>query len=231
MKRFYKKVSTSERAEGFVVLLDGRPVKTPGRDDLLIPNQALAEALADEWREQGEEVELAAMQLNGLANRAVDGLAKDPAAEIEIIAAFGASDLICYRADGPEALVERQSQAWDPYIDWLEGWLDVRLAVTRGVIHVNQDEDALARLRACVAALNPFVLVALHVQVTLTGSLVIPLGLMEGFRTVDQAWREAVTDDKWSEGKWGVDAEAEARLKNNCRLFLSADRFIKLASS
>jgi chaperone required for assembly of F1-ATPase len=175
MKRFWKQV-TLDADRG--VLLDGRPVRTPGRSPLLLETDALAQAVAEEWRAVGDTLDPRAMPLTGLANAAVDRIAPDPARFAADLARYGESDLLCYRADSPEPLVERQAAAWDPPLDWAQRRFDVGFERVTGIIHRAQPPATLRRLGEAVAALPPFTLAGLSPVVTLTGSLVLALMLV-----------------------------------------------------
>ncbi len=205
MKRFWKDVAIDADR---VVTLDGKPVRTPGRRPLALPTDALAEAVAEEWRAVGETIDPRTMPLTGLANAAKDPIANDPAQFAARLAAYGESDLLCYRADGPPPLVERQAAAWDPLLAWARGRYDVTFAVTTGVMHVAQPDATIARLYEAVAAYDGFRLAGLSPVVTLTGSLVIGLALIEGEIDADAAWAAAGIDEDWSVEMWGEDWQA-----------------------
>ena len=205
MKRFWKDVAIDADR---VVTLDGKPVRTPGRRPLALPTDALAEAVAEEWRAVGETIDPRTMPLTGLANAATDPIASDPAQFAARLAAYGESDLLCYRADGPPLLVERQAAAWDPLLAWARGRYDVTFAVTEGVMHVAQPDATIARLHEAVAAYDDFRLAGLSPVVTLTGSLVIGLALIEGRLDADRAWAAAGIDEDWSVEMWGEDWQA-----------------------
>ena len=205
MKRFWKDVAIDADR---VVTLDGKPVRTPGRRPLALPTDALAEAVADEWRAVGETIDPRTMPLTGLANAATDPIANDPAQFAARLAAYGESDLLCYRADGPPPLVERQAAAWDPLLGWARGRYDVTFAVTTGVMHVAQPDATVTRLHEAVAAYDDFRLAGLSPVVTLTGSLVIGLALIEGEIDADAAWAAAGIDEDWSVEMWGEDWQA-----------------------
>lgn len=205
MKRFWKDVAIDADR---VVTLDGKPVRTPGRRPLALPSDALAEAVAEEWRAVGETIDPRTMPLTGLANAATDPIANDPTQFAARLAAYGESDLLCYRADGPELLVERQAAAWDPLLAWARGRYDVTFAVTTGVMHVAQPDATIARLHEAVAAYDDFRLAGLSPVVTLTGSLVIGLALIEGEIDADAAWAAAGIDEDWSVEMWGEDWQA-----------------------
>ncbi|MES3082865.1 ATP12 family chaperone protein [Sphingomonas faeni] len=205
MKRFWKDVAIDADR---VVTLDGKPVRTPGRRPLALPSDALAEAVAAEWRAVGETIDPRTMPLTGLANAATDPIANDPAQFAARLAAYGESDLLCYRAEGPPLLVERQAAAWDPLLAWARGRYDVTFAVTTGVMHVAQPDATIARLHEAVAAYDDFRLAGLSPVVTLTGSLVIGLALIEGEIDADAAWAAAGIDEDWSVEMWGEDWQA-----------------------
>lgn len=201
MKRFWKQV---EVAEGGITL-DGKPVRTPGRAPLTLPTPALADAVAEEWRAVGETIDPRAMPLTGLANAAIDRIAADPASFATGLARYGESDLLYYRAAEPEPLVARQQAAWDPLLDWARGRYDVHFETVTGIIHRAQPPATLARLSEAVAALDPFRLAGLSPVVTVSGSLVAALALLEGAADADAVWAAAQIDEAWQEEQWGSD--------------------------
>ena len=208
MKRFWTEVSVDARE----VRLDGRPVRTPGRTPLTLPTDALADAVAAEWRGVGETIDPRAMPLTGLANAAIDRIAPDPAPFAEGLARYGESDLLCYRADAPPDLVERQAAAWDPPLAWARARYDVHFTIATGIVHVAQPAATLERLRGAVAALDPWRLAGLSPVVTLTGSFVLALALVEEAMTAHAVWAAAQTDEDWQAERWGEDQlAAEAR--------------------
>jgi chaperone required for assembly of F1-ATPase len=205
MKRFWTDVTVTPESDGFGIALDGRPVRTPGRALLAVPTGALAEAIAEEWRAVGAQIDPRAMPLTGLANAAIDRIAADPAAFAQGLARYGESDLLYYRAEMPEPLVERQRAAWDPLLDWARARYDVHFETTMGVMHTPQPRATLARLDDAVAARGPFELAALSPIVTVTGSLVLALVLLEGAADAEQVWQAARIDDDWQVEMWGED--------------------------
>jgi chaperone required for assembly of F1-ATPase len=225
VKRFYKEAAVGE---GNRVLLDGRPVQTPGRVPLALPNASLAEAVADEWNAQGEDIDPRAMRLTGLANAAIDRIAPDPAAFARGLAAYGESDLLCYRAEGPAPLVARQAGLWDPLLAWARARYDVAFEIVVGVIHKPQPPETVERLAAAVAARDPFALAGLSPLVTVSGSLIVALALAEGAIGLDAAWAAAALDEQWQAENWGEDAEAKAALAARRADFAAAARFLSL---
>lgn len=231
MKRFYKDVAVEAVADGHALRLDGRGVKTPARSELLVPYLALAEGIAGEWRAQGDTIDPRTMPLTGLANAAIDRIAPEPATFAAGLARFGESDLVCYRAEGPERLVARQAELWDPFVAWARARYDVELRIGSGVIHFAQPEATVVRLARAVAARDAFGLAGLSPLVTVSGSLVIALALAEGAFTVDEAWAAASLDDQWQLDQWGSDAEAETALANRRADFVAGARFLELLAA
>ena len=225
MKRFYE---VAEVGPGNVILLDGRPVKTPSRQDLAPPSDALAAAIAGEWNGQVEKVDPRAMPLTGLANAAIDRIAPDPAAFAAGLAAYGESDLLYYRAEGPAPLVARQAEAWDPILAWAGTRYDVAFEVTAGIVHKAQPPATVERLAAATAARGPFALAGLSPLVTISGSLLIALALAEGAIGLDRAWAAAMLDEQWQAENWGEDEEAAAALAGRRADFAAAFRFLSL---
>lgn len=228
MKRFWKDVSIEREDGGWGIRLDGRPVKTPTRASLVVPTEALAEAIAEEWRAVGETIDPRAMPLTGLANAAIDRVAPDRGAFAEGLARYAEADLACYRAEGPRALIERQVESWDALLGWARRRFDVDFATTSGLMHVAQPPATLEQLSHAVAALDTFRLAGLSPLVTIGGSLVAALAVAEKARTPEQAWDAVSIDESWQLEQWGSDAEAEAALENRKRDFLAAARFLSL---
>jgi chaperone required for assembly of F1-ATPase len=225
VRRFYK---TAHVGEDNVVLLDGRPVRTPGRAPLAPPGASLAGAIADEWNEQGERIDPRAMPLTGLANAAIDRIAPAKDSFAHGLAVYGESDLLCYRAEGPAPLTARQAELWDPILGWAGDRYDIAFEVTSGIVHKPQPEDTVARLAAAVNARNAFELAGLSPLVTVSGSLVIALALAEGALSLDAAWAAASLDEIWQAEQWGEDAEAAKALAGRRADFAAAARFLSL---
>lgn len=228
-RRFYQDVSLSEADDGVGILLDGRPVKTPARRPLAAPTPTLAEAIAAEWRAQGEVVDPAKMPLTRLANSIIDGVAAAPDAVAAEIARYLASDLVFYRAEGPEGLVASQAQAWDPVIDWARQALGARFVLGQGIVHVAQPEAALAAARAAIPH-DPWRLGALHVVTTLTGSALIALKLFAGQLSAEDAWSAAHVDENWNMQTWGRDELALERRAERFAEMQAAATVLRLLS-
>jgi len=227
-KRFWK-TATAEACEGgFTVRLDGRAVKTPAKSALVVPTMAMAQAIAGEWDAQQGVVMPDTMPYTRAANSAIDKVATQFAEVADLIAAYGASDLLCYRADGPEALIARQAAGWDPLLDWAATALDAPLNVTRGIVHIAQPEPSLAVLTARVHATTPFQLAALHDLVAISGSLVLGLAVTMGRLTAEEAFALSRIDENWQAELWGVDDEAAALEAFKHEALLQAGRFFGL---
>lgn len=225
MKRFWQAVTVVDDGR---VLLDARPVRTPGQVVLRLPTAPLAAAVAAEWSAAGETLDPRAMPLTGIANAAVDRVAPDPVAFAATLARYGESDLLLYRADGPDTLVNLQRAAWDPPLAWARQRYDVAFAPTAGVIHRAQPPATLARLREATTALSPFALAALSPLVTITGSLVLALMMAERAVAADQAWAAAHVDEDWQAERWGADQlAASVRVSRRCE-YDAAARFLDL---
>lgn len=225
MKRFYTDVSIEAQDGAFAIQLDGRPVRTPARALLALPSAALAEAAAREWRSQGEMVDPISMPMTGLANAAIDHVVPNQASFADGIANYAQSDLLCYRAEGPDILVMRQEAAWNPLLDWARTRYGVTFALTQGIIPVPQPEETLARMSAAVRAFDPFTLVGLSTLVTLSGSLVGGLAVVEGAHHSVTVWQAAEIDEAWQVEQWGEDAEATARSVRRAADFMMAADF------
>ncbi|ODP38670.1 ATP12 family chaperone protein [Sphingomonas turrisvirgatae] len=228
MRRFWKNVAVVAAAGGHDVHLDGRPVRTPGRAPLTLPTPALAEAVAEEWHAVGETIDPRAMPLTGLANAAIDRVAADPAAFAAGLAKYGESDLLCYRADHPLELKLRQEAAWDPLLGWAATRYAAPLETVTGIVHRAQPADSLAALGQAVATRSPFELAALSPLVTVTGSLVAALALLEGAASADDIWSAVNLDEDWQVEHWGEDDLARQARTARHADFDAAVRFLSL---
>ena len=228
MKRFYRDAYVIATGEAFGIMLDNRPVLTPGRAVLSVPTVALAEAIATEWCGQGETVEPRSMRLTGLANAAVDRAAMDTQAFSTGLVRYAETDLLFYCAEGPPELASAQAAAWNPILAWAERCYGVTFAITRGVIHVAQPPRTIATLTDALEAIDPFRLAALSPIVTIGGSLVGALALLAGAIGSDALWDAVTIDELWQESHWGIDAEALATRAARRAEWDDAVRFLAL---
>lgn len=235
-KRFYKEarpepVSAADGTAAFRILLDGRPLRTPAKAELLVPTQSLADAVCAEWQAQGSHIDPATMPLTRLVNSTIDGVAARRTEVIAEIARYAMNDLVYYRADQPEALVRLQAEAWDPVLDWAQTRFAVPLITGTGIAHVAQSEALQSAVEAALAQRQAIELSALHVVTTLTGSALIALALAHGAIAAATAWKAAHVDEDFQISQWGWDAEAEARRKARESDFLASTRVLALANS
>ena len=228
MKRFYQKAEPAKRAGGYAITLDGTPIKTPGKRDLLVPTEALAAAIAEEWNAQETEVRAATMPLTRLAATAVDRVATQRDAIIRQTANYAATDLVCYRATHPPALAARQQAVWQPLIDWAVLRYDAPLAVTTGVIPTKQSATSIRAFAAAVAEQDDFALTAIHVATAACGSLVIGLALIEGHLDAEGAFAVSQLDESFQIEAWGEDAEQAQRRRALAADIQAVARFISL---
>ncbi|EEZ32923.1 ATP12 ATPase [Brucella sp. NF 2653] len=227
-KRFYEKAEVAESEGGFAVHLDGRPVKTPARNLLLLPTRAAAQIVADEFAAQEKVIDPGKMPATRLVNTAIDGIAQDPQAVFEDILRFAGTDMLCYRADSPQELVSRQTENWDPLIDWMES-LGARFALAEGVMHVEQPREAIAAFSVHMAGFkDPLALAALHTMTTLMGSAIIALAVAKGEISAEKGWAIAHIDEDWTIEHWGSDAEAIERRKNREIEMMVAARLLEV---
>ena len=229
IKRFYKEAEV-RGAEGgaFVLTLDGRPARTPGRHALASPSRPLMARVAEEWARQGETVDPADMPVTRLLNSAIDGVARTMEETRAEIARYAGSDLLCYRAEGPETLAERQRLAFDPVLRRAAEALGARFNLAAGVVHVAQPPEAIAAVRVALDAVDdPAALAALSVITSLTGSALLALAVGRGALGAEEAWAAAHVDEDFQSELWGVDEEAEARRAARWRDMEAAARVLE----
>lgn len=229
MKRFYKKVTAEEEGGAYSVQLDGRVIKTPAKAHLRLPTQALAAAIAEEWDAQETEINPLTMPLMQAAATAIDRVTPQRDKVIEEIANYGGTDLVCYRATHPQSLVDRQLAAWDPMLEWIKQRHNVTLKTCQGIMHIQQSEEALTKMRGVVAAQNDMTLAPLHNITSLCGSLVIALAVLDGHITAEEAFEISELDETHMMEFWGSDAEAVNRRNNNKKSLAASERFLKLS--
>lgn len=227
---FWSEVATRPAGGGWEILLDGRPVHTPGKVPLIVPTRALAEAIAGEWAAQEGAIAPRHMPLTRFANSAIETVAPNHAGVVQVCTDYAETDLLCYRAAAPAGLAARQAELWDPLLDWAAQALGARLCPVTGVMFEAQDQLALDRLRARVAAFAPFPLAGFHNLVTLSGSLILGFAVALRARSPEDAFEVSRLDEDWQIAEWGADEEAAALAADKRAAFLDAARFFRLSS-
>ena len=226
-KRFYKTADAAPADDGFAVQLDGRTARSPTGAPMVLPTQALAELVAGDWAAQGEYIDPASM---GATRLAAGALALDEAgraAAVERIASFAGSDLLCYFADGPSSLVERQERRWGPVIDWAEAALGVQFRRAQGIVHQPQPPATIERVAALALAEDAFALTGLVAAAGLFGSVILAFALRRGELTADAAFELSRLDETFQEEIWGVDAEAAARADAMAKEAVTLERWFR----
>ncbi len=226
-KRFYTTVTVAAGDGGYIVKLDDKTARTPARAPMLLPTEAAAQMVAEEFDAQQKNIDPVTMPTMRLVNTAIDGVSREMDAVLEDILRFASADLLCYRADAPERLVERQNEAWDGVLDWAQSALGARLNLAEGVIHVEQPRESIAMLNLHLRQrAEPFRLAAIHLMTSITGSALLALSVDAGERDAETAWLAAHVDEDWQIEHWGQDSEAMARRAQRKRDFLAAARLI-----
>lgn len=228
-RRFWTDADLRPADGGFEIMLDSRVLRTPGKHALVLPTEALARAVADEWLAQGEVIAPQTMPLTRAVNSAVEKVAPQFDAVAAMLANYGGTDLLSYRATDPQSLIDMQAREWDPLIDWSARHLDAPLRVTQGVIPIDQDQDALDRLHARVRAQDHWGLTALHDLVTIPGSLILGLAVIEGRIDGAEAHRLSRIDEDFQAERWGADEEAAEAAEGRRLSILSAERLWSLS--
>ncbi|MGB5557829.1 MAG: ATP12 family protein [Paracoccaceae bacterium] len=228
-KRFWTDATVEQMPDGFVVRLDGRDIRTPGKAPLIMPTRALAEAVREEWAMQGDKIDPTTMPITRTVNSAIDKVAPQRDEVVELIAAYGDADLMCYRATSPAELVRRQSEAWDPLLDWAAETLGARLVPRPGVMHQPQDSAALSRLAALVKEFPDIELAAFHDIVSLSGSLIIGFAVVQSVDHDEGLWISSRIDEIWQEQQWGADADAGVVARQKQSAFLTAAKVLRMA--
>lgn len=229
MKRFYKTAAAAAADDGYAVQLDGRSIKTPAKASLVLPTQRLAEAVAEEWNAQGDQVDPHSMPLTTLANTTIDRVIPNFEEVAEIVAAYGGSDLLCYRASEDQpVLVEKQQRDWQPWLDWAMQTLDAPLNTTGGILHVEQSAQSLSALSKRVAQCSYHELTALHEFTAISGSLVLGLAVLNRALEAEEAHRISRLEEAHQEELWGQGEEAAAKAAKRCEEMQNAERFLIL---
>lgn len=228
-RRFWKAASVRACEGGWEILLDDRPLRTPGKLPLIVPTRALAEAIAAEWDAQADVIDPHKMPLTRAANSAIERVTPQFDAVADMLAEYGATDLLSYRAEGPEELVRAQAAGWDPLVDWAATALEAPLRITHGVLPVEQADASLLKLRAEVGGLDAFGLTALHDLVTLPGSLILGLAVLRDRLSVEDAYTLARIDEEFQSNRWGRDEDADAAAAGRLQAMRDAARLWRLS--
>ena len=228
-KRFWKTATVTEAPGGYGVHLDARRVRTPAKAPLVVPTRALAEEIAREWNSVDDKIDPSKMPYTRSANAAIDKVAHQHAEVAQMIADYGDADLVCYRAEAPQELSERQAEAWDPLLDWADSALKVKLLPVVGVVHSPQGPVALAHLHHRVEELDSWALTAFHDLVSLSGSLVIGFAALHDLHPAETLWGLSRVDETWQQEQWGSDEEALFMASRKESDFLHAKRFYDIS--
>ena len=228
-RKFWTDVTVRADGDGWSVYLDERPLRTPAKAALLAPTSAMAEAVAGEWRAQDETIDPGTMPFTGSLNATLDKIIPNPVPVADMLAGYAETDLLCYRAGNPDALVVRQAETWDPFLDWAAETHDARLVTTAGVMPGTQPADAVAKLARAVHDLDPYDLTAAHDLITLSGSLILGLAAIAGQIDGETLWSAARLDESWQIEQWGPDEEAESLAATKKEAVLHAFAFQALA--
>lgn len=228
-KRFWTDVDVVEEGGSFAVRLDGRPVKTPAKSTLVVPTRPVAEAVAAEWAAVDGLIDPLIMPFTRSSNAAIDKVATQFDEVVQMLAAYGGSDLLCYRATAPDALVARQAERWDPLLDWARDAYGAQLRTTEGLMPIDQDANALAKLTSPLRDATAFELTGLHDLIALSGSLVLGLAAVRGRLAVDDAWALSRLDEDWQAEQWGVDDDAQEAAAVKQAAFNHAAKFVEMS--
>ena len=230
IKRTWEIVAIQQNEVGFLVTLDDRPIITPAKNTLLLPSSSLANRVANEWKEQNNEIIPAEMPFTRLSNSAIDKVSSQFKEVADILSEFGETDLFYYRASSPAELVEKQKIAWDPFLDWVNTSMNVRINVSSGVMFIDQDDDEMVKLKAPIYNMTPFQLAGFHEIVTISGSLIGAYAFVEKAFTADQVWSASRIDEEWQIEQWGSDEEATATSGKKYHDFKIGCEFFQLSS-
>ena len=230
IKRTWEIVAVQRSEVGFSVTLDDQPIITPAKNTLLLPSSSLANRVANEWKEQNNEIIPAEMPFTRLSNSAIDKVSSQFKEVADILSEFGETDLFYYRASSPAELVEKQKIAWDPFLDWVNTSMNVRINVSSGVMFIDQDDDEMVKLKAPIYNMTPFQPAGFHEIVTISGSLIGAYAFVEKAFTADQVWSASRIDEEWQIEQWGSDEEATATSGKKYHDFKIGCEFFQLSS-
>lgn len=228
MRRFYRRADILPAEGRYGLVLDRKPVRTPGKRDLTVPTAGLAQAIAAEWNAQAADIRPAEMPLTQIANTAIDRVGPKRALVVRQVAEYAGTDLVCYRAPRPPELSARQQAVWQPLVDWAGLRYEAPLEITAGVIPVAQPAASLQALAAAVGGHDDFTLAALLVATTACGSLVIALALAEERLAAAEAFAASQLDESFQIEAWGEDPEQTERRHALANDIAAAAQFLAL---
>lgn len=231
MNRFWTEVSVEQADGGWQVALDGRPLKTQGKRDQIVPTRALADVLAQEWADQGEKLDPTTLPQRDMADFAIDRIATGAEDVVSKLVAFAETDTLCYRADPGDALFRRQEELWEPLVADAEQREGIRLERISGIIHRQQPSETIAALRRRLSGEDAFTLAPLLTLTSLSASLCIGLAALEAGADAEPLWNAANLEEDWQAQLWGADAEASAVRARRFSEFSRALQFLQLQRS
>ena len=231
MKRFYKEVQVQTCGSGCVIELDYCPILTPGKNKLILPNRRLADSVAAEWARQGEKIQPNTMPFMSFSSTAIDRIQPNPNAVVISITEFTKTDLLCYRADDPKELIDRQNLLWQPLVDWCSALVGHSFKVTTGIIPIEQTSELIQAMGSLIQVYDEFFLIILHQLTTISGSIIIALAIVEGYMEIEEGVQAAYLDELFQIERWGEDAEASLRIANMREEMLEVGSFLGLVSS
>lgn len=231
MKRFYKSAAVSQSDQGFAIHLDGKPVKTPAKNFLVLPGAALADAIAAEWAEQGEDIDAHAMRLTRLANSAIDRVVEHRDIVVSEIAGYAETDLVCYRASTPEELARRQEDGWGPLVLWMKDRHGIGFDTTTGLLPIPQSSNCIDTVRSVVETFGGFQLAGLHLVTVCCGSIAIGLAVADGRIDGATAWELSLIDETYQIEEWSEDPDATKRRAGLLLDIVAAAEFLRLCGS
>ncbi len=231
MKRFWKNTSAEPASGGFAVFLDKRPLKTPLKNLMIVPTLPFASAIAAEWQLIDVKIQKHLMPFTRFAEAALDAAGTEYEEIVNNLAGYGETDLLCYRAEAPIELINRQAEIWDPLLDWAAKTLGAQLAQTRGIMAIEQDADTIKILSEQIRKFDLFQLSAFYDLVKISGSLIIALAVAKSYLSPATGWQISRLDDDWQIEQWGTDDEAQQLANTKQQDFLNAHKAMVLLTN
>jgi len=228
-KRFWENVHVVSSEDGYFIKLDDKILKTPAKKQMMLPTEALAKRVAAEWDEQVEEIDPTKMLFTKSANAALDKVSEQFTEVSSLLGEYGDTDLLYYRADSPPELHKRQKTGWDPIIKWAENSFNVQINCGTGIIYIPQNERLFSEIKLKINNLSIFELTAFYDMVSITGSLILGLTIINGRLSAEEAYQLSRIDEVWQLEQWGEDEEAQAAAKQKNVAILHSEEFFSLS--